>query len=111
MKTKKKSNHQKPTSTSENSSNTNTTNNNNMILDEKVFNLARLNGSEMANDTNELVIVGKHKKDEKSELKHVAAPEKRKLNKKERKRLEKVLERKEKSQRVINPTKELNLLK
>lgn len=99
MKTKKKSNqnHQK---SSENSSNTTNTNNN-MILDEKVFNLARLNGSEMANDTNELVIIGKHKKDEKSELKHAAAPEKRKLSKKERKRLEKVLERKEKSQRVI----------
>lgn len=72
------------------------------ILDEKTFKLDRIQ-PEMANDTNELVIMSSGKKKDKSSAefdKEAAKPERKKLSKKERKRLEKVLERKEKSQRV-----------
>lgn len=74
-----------------------------VLLDEKIFKLDRMHGSEMANDTNELVILSGSKKKaggEKSDSKQESAAPKKKLSKKERKKLEKVLERKEKTQRV-----------
>lgn len=72
------------------------------ILDKTTFKTDRLL-PDMENDTNQLVIVGKKKKpepikDEKASRR--TAPEKKKLSKKERKRLEKVIERKDKSQKV-----------